>query len=69
MHVKVIADDVTVIRRDGRTGAVAVLAGPVEVLIAPSDVALERLTAMPDKPATVAERRQVHWLGDRRQSR
>ncbi|WP_141714100.1 hypothetical protein [Micromonospora inyonensis] len=49
VRANVIADDVTVVRRDSRTGAVAVLAEPVEVFIEPSDVALEGLAALPDR--------------------
>ncbi|WP_117673464.1 hypothetical protein [Micromonospora sp. MW-13] len=69
VRVNVNAEDVTVVRRDGTTGAVAVLAGFVEVLIAPSDVALDSLAAVLGGPPAVAGLCQVHWLPDRRRSR
>ncbi|MER7416478.1 hypothetical protein ABT346_06765 [Micromonospora peucetia] len=69
VHVKVSAEDVAVVRRDGTTGAVALLAGPVEVLIEPSDVGLVGLAAVPGGPPAVVGLCQVHWLPDRRRSR
>ncbi|OZV82907.1 hypothetical protein CA850_05125 [Micromonospora echinospora] len=65
--VSVHAETVTaLVRHDDTTGAVAVLAGPVEVLITPSDVARGRLAAVSGVPSTAAGLRQVYRLPDRR---
>ncbi|WKU04482.1 hypothetical protein [Micromonospora sp. HUAS LYJ1] len=57
----------TLVRHDDTTGAVAVLAGPVEVMIEPSDVAHDRLAAGPSVPSIIAAGpRQVYRLPDRR---
>lgn len=65
--VDVHAEIVTaLVRHDDTTGAVAVLAGPVEVLITPSDVAQGCLAAVPGVPSAAAGLRQVYGLPDRR---
>ncbi|WP_431728878.1 hypothetical protein [Verrucosispora sp. TAA-831] len=61
--VSVYAETVTaLVRHDVTTGAVAVLAGPVEVMIEPSDVARDRLAAGPSVPSPAAGLRQVSRL-------
>ncbi|WBB82139.1 hypothetical protein O7606_12670 [Micromonospora sp. WMMD882] len=68
VRVTVSAHAVTVaalVRHDDTTGAVVVLAGPVEVLITPSDIARDRLAAVPVVPSTGADLRQVYRLPDR----
>ncbi|MFE7868745.1 hypothetical protein ACFUYE_00125 [Micromonospora humida] len=63
--VSVHTETVTaLVRHDVTTGAVAVLAGPVEVMIEPSDVARDRLTAGPSVPSPAAGLRQVSRLPD-----
>ncbi|WP_431895770.1 hypothetical protein [Micromonospora haikouensis] len=47
-------------------GAVAVLAGPVELIVTPSGAAWDRLAAGPGMPSTAAGLRQVYRLSDRR---
>ncbi|MFE0590535.1 hypothetical protein [Micromonospora echinospora] len=65
--LSVHAETVTaLVRHDDTTGAVAVLAGPVEVLITPSDASRDRLAAAPGVPSTGAGLRQVYRLPDRR---
>ncbi|WP_141714098.1 hypothetical protein [Micromonospora inyonensis] len=62
VHVETVT---ALVRHDDTTGAVAVLAGPVEVLITPSDVARDRLAAGPGVPSTRAGLRLVYRLPDR----
>lgn len=65
--VSVHAETVTaLVRHDDTSGAVAVLAGPAEVLITPSDVLQGRPAAGPGVPSTGAGLRQVYRLSDRR---
>ncbi|MEV4726198.1 hypothetical protein [Micromonospora humida] len=65
--VNVHAETVTaLVRHDDATGAVAVLAGPVEVMIEPSDVGRDRLAARPSVPSTTTSLCQVSRLSERR---
>ncbi|TDC59184.1 hypothetical protein E1258_18895 [Micromonospora sp. KC207] len=65
--VSIYAETVTVlVSRDDMTGAVAVLAGPVEVMIEPSDVVRDCLAPVLGIPATAAGPGQVCRLPNRR---